>query len=92
MIQHVVLGKSALRKLDRLPKHIIHKLLVWVKTVEKEGLEKTRMIPGFHDEPLKGDRAGQRSIRLNRSYRAIYVVVKDRIQFVRIEEISKHEY
>ncbi|STX29298.1 Uncharacterised protein [Legionella beliardensis] len=26
----------------------------------------TRKSPGWHDEPLKGERAGQRSIRLNK--------------------------
>ena len=32
---------------------------------------------GFHDEPLRGQRHGQRSIRLNRAYRAIYVISSD---------------
>ncbi len=45
-----------------------------------------------HDEPLKGDRKGQRSIRLSRSYRAIYRVVKDHVVFILVEEVNKHEY
>ena len=57
------------------------------------GLNETRKIPGYHDEPLKGKRAGQRSIRLNRAYRAIYTVEKDgTIKFVEILEVNKHEY
>lgn len=52
-----------------------------------------RKVPGFHDEPLKGDRKGQRSIRLNRAYRAIYVVSKGgAVELVSVEEVSKHDY
>ena len=36
---------------------------------------------------------GQRSIRLNRSYRAIYEVsANNSIEFVLIEEVNKHGY
>jgi proteic killer suppression protein len=47
---------------------------------------------GYHDEPLKGARAGQRSIRLSRAYRAIYEVKGGTAKFVSIEEVSKHDY
>jgi proteic killer suppression protein len=53
------------------------KLKAWINAVGKDGLEEVRKIPGFHDEPLKGKREGQRSIRLSRSYRAIYLVLRD---------------
>ncbi|WP_051550968.1 hypothetical protein [Legionella geestiana] len=56
-----------------MPTYIREKLLLWVDAVEKLGINKIREIPGFHDEPLKGDRKGQRSIRLNKAYRAIYI-------------------
>lgn len=47
----------------------------------------------IHDEPLKGDRFGQRSIRLSIRYRAIYEVKRTgRVEFVSIEEVSKHGY
>jgi proteic killer suppression protein len=51
-----------------------------------------RKVPGFHDEPPKGDREGQRSIRLSQAYRVIYVVVSGTAKFVRIEEVNKHRY
>jgi proteic killer suppression protein len=52
-----------------------------------------RKLSGFHDEPLKGKRAGQRSIRLSRSYRAIYRTVRDEtLLFVCVEEVTKHAY
>ena len=61
--------------------------------VALDGLEMTRKVPGFHDEPLKGKRRGQRSIRLNRQYRAIYCVRDDgQIQFAEVDEVTPHEY
>jgi para-nitrobenzyl esterase len=51
-----------------------------------------RKVPGYHDEPLKGDRAGQRSIRLSRAYRAIYEIRGGTAKFVSIEEVNKHDY
>jgi len=61
-------------------------------TVESKGLETVRRIPGYHDEQLQGARAGQRSIRLNRSWRAIYVIRRDVMDFVSVREVSKHDY
>lgn len=72
--------------------HIVLKLQSWVDAVGHKGLSEVRKIPGYHDEPLKGDRKGQRSIRLNIAYRAIYMVVKGVINFVEIQEVNKHEY
>ena len=66
---------------------------IWAHSVEEDGIRETRKLPGYHDEPLKGDRKGQRSIRLSRAYRAIYVIKSDnRIEFLSIEEVNKHEY
>ena len=92
MIFDVRLSRRAEKELDRVPDFIRIKLLRWVRAVELEGLEMVRKIPGYHDEPLKGDRKGQRSVRLNSAYRAIYIVVKGEIEFVSIEEVTKHEY
>ena len=93
MIQRVELSKHARKDLARVPSHIAIKLDYWIAAVEQEGLEQVRKVPGFHDEPLKGFRAGQRSIRLSLAYRAIYRVgAKDTIEFVLIEEVNKHEY
>lgn len=50
--------------------HIRTKLLGWVDDVEERGLEEVRKVPSWHDEPFKGERKGQRSIRLSHSYRA----------------------
>jgi len=76
-----------------VPRHIVLNLRTWVEAVEADGLEEVRRIPGYHDEPLKGRRVGQRSIRLSRAYRAIYVVgANGDVEFVSVEEVSKHDY
>ena len=50
-----------------------------------------REFPGFHDEKLKGDRAGQRSSRLSMQFRVIYAVEKE-IVTVLVLEITPHNY
>jgi toxin HigB-1 len=56
-------------------------------------LVETRKSPGWHDEPLLGKRKGQRSIRLNKQWRAIYVIKDDgAIEFVEIIEVTPHDY
>ena len=93
MLAHVILSKEANKSLPKIPKHVVLKLNSWVRLVETRGLAEARKIPGYHDEPLKGDRAGQRSIRLSRSYRAIYTVTAAKmVELVVVEEINKHDY
>ena len=92
MIFRVAIARLAEKQLRKLPRHIVDNLMIWVAAVEHEGLEEVRKVPGYHDEPLKGDRTGQRSIRLSRAYRAIYEVKHDTVRFVSIEEVSKHAY
>ncbi len=52
-----------------------------------------RRSPGYHDEPLRGSRAGQRSIRLSKAYRAFYTEdSRGSIRIITIIEVTKHEY
>jgi proteic killer suppression protein len=89
----IELTKSAQKDLTKIPIYIKEKLLLWVDAVEKLGITKIREIPGFHDEPLKGERKGQRSIRLNKAYRAIYIENElKEIVIISIVEVNKHEY
>jgi len=89
----VTLSRQAKNDLIGIPSYIVRKLLAWVDDVEISGLNKTRKIPGYHDEPLKGNRIGQRSIRLNRAYRAIYKICQEgSIEIVNILEVNKHAY
>ena len=93
MINKVILSRRAQKDLKQLPRYIVEALAMWVEEVETDGLEETRKSLGYHDEPLKGDRKGQRSIRLSLSYRAIYIIESQtNIKFVLIEEVNKHGY
>ena len=90
----IELTRSAQKDLMKVPDYIGQKLAKWVKAVTDQGLQNVRKIPGWHDEPLKGDRHGQRSIRLSVSYRAIYreYEVSGVLELIEIQEINKHKY
>ena len=92
MITRVVLSERVRKQIRKLPAHVVAKLIAWTESVEVDGLELVRRIPGFHDEPLRGKRKGQRSIRLSRSFRAIYRIVSDGVDIVRVEEVRRHVY
>ena len=92
VIRRVVLSKRAEKDLATVPEHVALKLQDWVEDVEERGIEIVRTIPGYHDEPLKGALKGQRSIRLSKAYRAYYRVVRDVIEFLRVEGVDKHVY
>lgn len=91
-IYQVILSTQAKKDLRNVPQYIRDKFQGWVKAIEEEGLRQVQKIPGYHDEPLKGKRKGQRSIRLNRSYRAIYIEKNEEILFLLVLEVTNHEY
>lgn len=81
------------KQLKRIPAQIQAKLEFWASLVEDMGLPHVRKTPGWHDEPLKGKRFGQRSIRLSKAYRAIYRIDKEgRVTLIEVLEVNKHEY
>lgn len=93
MIHRVDLTKRARKDLTKSPRHIQMKFRVWVSSVEAIGLTETRKGSGWHDEPLQGDREGQRSIRLNRQWRAIYVeMAHGAVELALVEEVMPHDY
>jgi proteic killer suppression protein len=92
VIKTVVLSKKAVKDIKKVPLYIKIKLDEWTQAVSLLGLEEVRKNSGYHDEPLKGDRFGQRSIRLNKAYRAIYIIKKEYAEFILIEEVNKHDY
>jgi proteic killer suppression protein len=88
-----VINIKTQKQITKLPKFIQSKLRLWIFDVENNGLQEVQKISGYHDEPLKGDRKGQRSIRLNKAYRAIYEIKDDGvIEFIQIIEVNKHDY
>ncbi len=93
-IFEVILSNEVKKTLGSLPSHIPFKLMDWVTNVKEYGLRATMRIPGYHDEPVKGKkRKGQRSIRLNKAYRAFYIINEAKVvHFVKVIEVNKHEY
>lgn len=92
MIRVVEVAINVKKSFHKIPLPIKKKLFTWVAAVEEKGLNEVRKILGYHDEPLKGDRQGQRSIRLNKQWRAIYRIINKKIEFVLIEEVTPHDY
>lgn len=89
----VIWSKRLDKKLNTLPAFILKKFYAWVTQLRLSGVQETRKSLGLHDELLKGNRQGQRSVRLNYAYRAIYIEHTDRtISLVEIIEVNKHEY
>ena len=91
MLTRVLRTKKFEKDLDRVPEAIRVKAIFWIGLIEDFGLGEVRKRPGYHDEPLKGDRKGQRSVRLNQAYRLIYREVDGHLEILLLE-VSKHEY
>ena len=79
------------KQIERVPYHIRNKVWLWVIAVETKGIREMMKANGYKDESLKGKRKGQRSIRLNKSYRLIYEI-KEAYIHIHILEVNKHEY
>jgi len=92
VIYTVELSSLTKKQLKKLPIHIVVSFQNWVEDVETRGLEEVRKTPGYHDEPIRGELKGMRSVRLSRAYRAYYKLVGTTLQFVSVERIDKHEY
>lgn len=92
-IVEVVITERAKAGLIKAPRYIAKKLHAWIEQIIHQGLRETRKIRGYHDELLKGERAGERSVRLSKGYRAIYIITKNgSIEIVKILEVNKHVY
>ncbi len=90
-MSQVILHRKAEKQLTKVPAHIRINFQIWVQDVEINGIINTRSVSGYHDEPLKGQRTGQRSIRLSKAYRAIYIEHNNDI-IIEVIEVNKHEY
>lgn len=88
----VFITDRAEKQLKKIPLYLRIKFVAWINSVEEIGIDETRKIPGFHDEPLKGRRLGQRSIRLNRAYRAFYIEEGSLVTLIKVIEVNKHDY
>ncbi|EKD72715.1 MAG: hypothetical protein ACD_45C00605G0004 [uncultured bacterium] len=76
-----------------MPGYVVLKMQSWADDIEHRGLREVRKIPGYHDEPLHGKRTGQRSVRLTKAYRAIYVIGNNgALDIIKVIEVNKHDY
>lgn len=88
----VEITKGAQKQARKAPPQVRRKLAAWRLSVEEKGLPAVRKVPGWHDEPLVGRRDGQRSIRLSRLWRAIYVEYDGGTILVEVQEVTPHDY
>jgi len=64
LVMDVVDLSKVEKQLKKIPQEIVFKLMRWTRTIQEFGLGEARKVKGYHDEPLKGLRQGQRSARL----------------------------
>lgn len=83
--------RNAAKQLDSLPADILKRYEKWKDVVRISGPQWLRAIRGFNDEPLRGEWKGHRSSRLNRQFRVIYRVDRERV-FVEVVEVTAHDY
>ena len=93
MMQTVYISRGALKDLKKIPRHILIKFDLWVEIIETDGYEAMKKIKGFNDHALVGDRKGQRSIYLSRSWRVIYQLNEmTGLLCVEVLEVHNHDY
>jgi len=77
------------KQLDRLPRDVLERYEKWKDIVRLSGPLGLRSILGFNDGALRGDWKGHRSSRLNRQYRVIYRIERDKV-LVEVVSITAH--
>jgi mRNA-degrading endonuclease YafQ of YafQ-DinJ toxin-antitoxin module len=63
----------------------------WKDIVRVSGPSGLRLIKGFHDEALRGERRGHRSSRLGDQCRVIYRIESDEV-LVLVIDLTAHDY
>lgn len=93
MISIVLMNKYSSKQLRRIPKYIVIQFDLWVEVIETQSFEAMQEIKGYNDHALIGDRKGQRSSYLSRSWRVIYTKGSDSNRnIIEVLEINHHDY
>ena len=79
------------KQLRNIPTDILKRYEKWKDIVSISGPQGLRLIKGFHDESLRGERKGYRSSRLGKQFRVIYRIEKEQI-LVQVVSITAHDY
>ncbi|MFP5492198.1 MAG: type II toxin-antitoxin system mRNA interferase toxin, RelE/StbE family [Bacteriovoracia bacterium] len=87
----VLISRNARKDVRRAPYFIVLKFQTWFEIVTEDGIEAVQRVVGYRDHPLVGNRKGQRSSSLNRSWRVIYIIETDH-NSVYVLEVTNHEY
>jgi proteic killer suppression protein len=92
VITVVVITKATEKDLRKVPRHVQVSFFAWVDAVTHEGLEAVRKVPGYHDEPLAGDRVGTTLDTADQGFPRVYRTEGTTAKLVRVIEINKQEY
>lgn len=65
---------------------------LWVETIETEGYKTMQKKNSYRDHALVGNRNGQRSSYLSRSWRVIYRLEYKSNSEVNVLEVNHHDY
>jgi len=85
--------RTVQKQILKLPFSMVGSFYDWVHAVEQLGMERVRVLPGYHDEKLKGPLRGLRSVRISKTYRVLYYETEQGlVKVARITRISKHDY
>ena len=88
---HILEHRNIPKKCKKLPPQVLKKYELWKDLVFRHGPQILKEFSGFEDELLKGNRAGERSSRLNLQYRVIYTVDGAKVT-VYVLEVTPHQY
>lgn len=89
----VLISRNAEKDLRWVPNHIRVLFDAWVETIEFDGLVEMQKLKGYRDHALKGNRKGQRSSSISRSWRVIYQLDERRnVVTVEVLEVNHHDY
>ncbi len=88
---HIWEHRNIPKKCKKLPPQILKKYELWKDLIFRHGPKILKEYSGFEDEALVGNRAGQRSSRLNKKYRVIYTVNGAEVT-VYVLEVTPHKY
>lgn len=89
----VIISRNAEKELSKVPVYILDKFDSWADLIMKNGLQAMQQIKGYRDHALHGNRKGQRSSSLSRSWRIIYSLNEEQnILMVEVLEVNHHEY
>lgn len=93
MDSRVVFTRNSLKDLRKLPQYIRDQLDLWIETIEYDSYKNMQQIKGYRDHALKGNRNGQRSSSLSRSWRVIYTINEStNLITIKVLEVNHHEY